>query len=256
MKKAENLGAQIREGVRLLAEIAARIQRQFDETMVTLRTVIMKISEGLEMLPERTVNLQRLLAERGWFISSDLPMSPIFSLESAFAANRGDVVDDFMSALVERHLEEIQTQLESNYSSRSAIFRDAFEAHRTGKYALSIPVFLAQADGICIDLLGKKFFSKERNSDDPQSRKAVEALAVETFADLLLEPLKTRGGMSANQREEALYPDILNRHRVLHGIDTQYPSKLNSLKAISLVGYLGGLAHKIITDAKIKDFQV
>jgi hypothetical protein len=32
------------------------------------------------------------LAERGWFVSSSLLMSPIFSLESAFAANRGDVL--------------------------------------------------------------------------------------------------------------------------------------------------------------------
>jgi hypothetical protein len=249
MEKIETLGAQLQAGLRRLVEGAAHIQRQLDETMVTLRPAILKIKDSLERLPERTVNLQRLLAERGWFVSSNLPMSPIFSLESAFAANRSDVVDNFMSRLVEQHLEEIEAQLESNYPDRAAIFKEAFEAHRTGKHALSIPVFLAQTDGICIDLLGKKFFSKERNSDDPQTRKAVEALPVERFADVLLEPLKTRGGLSANQKEESLYPDVLNRHRVLHGIDTAYPSKLNSLKAISLVGYLGGLAHGIISEA-------
>jgi len=117
-------------------------------------------------------------------------------------------------------------------------------------------VFFAQADGICIELLGKKFFSKERNSDDPLTRKVVEALPIERFVSVLLEPLKTRGGVSANWKEEALYPDIVNRHRVLHGIDTAYPSKVNSLKAISLVGYLGGLAHEIINEAKVQDLRL
>jgi hypothetical protein len=249
--KIETLGAQFQAGIQSLIEGAARIQRQFDETMITLRPVILEIKNNLERLPERSIHLQRLLAERGWFVSSNLPISPILGLDGVFAANRSDVVDDFMSRLVEQHLEGIEAELESNYPARAPIFREAFVAHQAGKYILSIPVFLAQADGICIDLLGKKFFSKESNSDAPVTRKAVESLSVEWFADVLLEPLKTRGGMSANQREESLYPDVLNRHRVLHGIDTAYSSKLNSLKAISLVGYLGGLAHKIISDAKI-----
>lgn len=73
---------------------------------------------------------------------------------------------------------------------------------------------------------------------------------------MMLEPLMTRGGMSANRQELDQYPESLHRHQILHGIDLTYPSKLNSLKVISLVGYLGGLVKEIITEAASKQQNV
>jgi hypothetical protein len=111
-------------------------------------------------------------------------------------------------------------------------------------------LLLTQADGIVIEVLGKPFFSKERSSQDPRTRKLIEDLRLGMYTEILLEPLMTRGGMSAGDQELGQYPDSLHRHQILHGIDTTYASKLNSLKVISLVGYLAGLAKGIIVQAK------
>ena len=48
-------------------------------------------------------------------------------------------------------LDIIEEALIDSYPHRGHLFQQAFEAHREGKYGLSIPVFLTQADGIFWD---------------------------------------------------------------------------------------------------------
>ena len=55
-------------------------------------------------------------------------------------------------------IDSIERDLSGAYPRRSQILHDAFEAHRTGKYTLSIPVFLSQADGIWYDQFSKDLF--------------------------------------------------------------------------------------------------
>jgi hypothetical protein len=44
-----------------------------------------------------------------------------------------------------------------------------------------------------------------------------------------------------------MYPEVLNRHEILHGVDVAYPSKRNSLKAISLLAYLVTMVAEEVT---------
>jgi hypothetical protein len=53
--------------------------------------------------------------------------------------------------------------------------------------------------------------------------------------------------ISANQQERKIYPEVLNRHEILHGVDVAYPSKRNSLKAISLLAYLVTMVAEEVT---------
>lgn len=150
-----------------------------------------------------------------------------------------------MSQMVESCLNEVETQM-ADFPSRAAIFKEAFQAHYEGRYASAITLMLTQTDGIFAELFGVVFFSIERGTSDPRTRKLVEALQLEMFEEMILEPLVTRGGVSASNSELSLYPDSLHRHPILHGKDIAYATKINSLKAISLVGYLGGLAKHTI----------
>jgi len=75
---------------------------------------------------------------------------------------------------------------------------------------------------------------------------------LEVFEEALLEPLMTKGGVSATDTELGQYPDSLHRHQILHGKDTNYATKTNSLKAISLVGYMGGLVKDTIEEIRAK----
>jgi len=171
-------------------------------------------------------------------------------LEAAFATQNVDAIDNALSNCVEQNIDSNETILCHAFPHRAAIFKEAFDCHREGKYASSITLLLTQADGLVIEALGTPFFSKERASSYPRTRKRIEDLELDVYTEMLLEPLMSRGGMSANTQELEHYPDSLHRHQILHGIDTAYQTKINSLKVISLVGYLRGLARGIIDEAK------
>jgi hypothetical protein len=227
-----------------------------NEIRAIVGPVLSQVAGTIQKIPTRTINLQRNLAERGWYIMPEMPIPDLFALEDAFAASRGDIVDNAVGQMVESSLSEVESQLVSEFPSRASIFKEAFEAHRDSRYASAITLLLTQADGICSELFGVVFFSTERGTDDPRTRKVVESLQLEVFEEIMLEPVMTRGGVSARDAELTQYPDSLHRHQILHGKDVNYASKINSLKAISLVGYLGGLAKQTLDDAKAKKASV
>jgi len=214
--------------------------------------VLAEISANVQKLPDRTINLQRNLAKRGWYAMPEMPLPDLFALEDVFDIDRRDVIDDRMTQMVESCLDEVEAQLINDFPARGSIFKEAFEAHSEGRYASAITLLLSQTDGICYELFGVVFFSVERGTDDPRTRKVVESLQLEVFEEMILEPVMTRGGVSARDTELSQYQDSLHRHQILHGKDSNYASKINSLKTISLVGYLGGVAKQTIDDAKAK----
>jgi hypothetical protein len=63
-------------------------------------------------------------------------------------------------------LNEIQKEAEDEFPNRRIILKKAFNAHRHGDYELSIPVMLAQADGI-----GEEIFGKDISPSSQQPRK-------------------------------------------------------------------------------------
>jgi hypothetical protein len=243
---------QFREFLQVVAIGMEAFRKRANEIAAVVGPVIAQIHANIQLLPARTIRFQRSLAERGWYVLPKMPFAEVFGLEDQFAKSRPEVVDGRMSQMVESCMAQVETQVTTDFPNRAAIFKEAFQAHHDGKYASAITLLLTQADGICSELLGVVFFSVERGTSDPRTRRIVEALQLEMLEAMMLEPLVTRGGVSASDNELILYPDSLHRHPILHGKDTAYATKMNSLKAISLVGYLGGLAKQTIDRAKAK----
>ena len=243
---------QFRSIVQAVAKGMEAFRRRASEIAAVVGPVLTEISASVQKLPDRTINLQRKLAERGWYAMPEMPLPDLFALEDVFATGRDDVVDDRMTQMVEGCLDETEAQLISDFPARASLFKEAFEAHRDGRFASAINLFLAQTDGICSELLGVHYFNVQPGTSDPRTRRVIEALQLEAFQEALLEPLMTRGGVSARDTELGQYPDSLHRHQILHGKDTNYATKINSLKTISLVGYMGGLAKHTIDDIRAK----
>ena len=55
----------------------------------------------------------------------------------------------------------------------------------------------------------------------------------------LLEPLRVAGALNAFEDERHQYPDVLNRHEVLHGKSVDYATPISSFRALSLLAYVG-----------------
>ena len=85
----------------------------------------------------------------------------------------------------------------------------------------------------------------------PKTKRVIEAYGAGALQEMMLESLLSGSGVGASEKEQALYSDSLNRHAVMHGIDTTYSTKTVSAKAISLVAYLGSTAQRTIKGMKL-----
>lgn len=177
----------------------------------------------------------RTLVHRGWFIDPEMSLPKIRSLHEAFLGGREKEAEDWLVAYYGEHAQTIVERLSVVYPERATQLTDALCAHNEGRYSLSVPVFLLQADGLANHLKkGRQLFSKD-------DRKSVRGL-IKGMPDESMERvfLSVYGGDSVLvMRTNDLPPEFngLNRHGVLHGTDVNYGTEINSLRALSVLAY-------------------
>ena len=177
------------------------------------------------------------LMEHGWVPDMDLTLGQLRQWAAALDPENPELVKQANDATCERlrdRLDDIEAKLISEFPCRAVILRDAFDAHRQGKYTLSVPAFLTQVDGFFYDRCDANlFYHKGRK----ELRKRVEAMPNELTRMYLMTLLNTRLPLLLS--EECRPDDFtgLNRHQVLHGLVTDYDTQENSLKAIALLYY-------------------
>lgn len=219
---------------------------QVREIFADFAPVFRQVLEHIRALPEATRNGLLALGRHGWYVDPELPAGILLHLAGS-VAEQPEEVTRTLCDWIDTRLADYEAQLGAAHPERARILAQAFAAHRAHQYALSIPVFLAQADGICQELMGVQLFKKDRDTREPVLRKEAEPL--DSVSALMLTPLiNTMPIMYGPQKRE---PGVLNRHAVLHGESTDYDTRENSCRAISLIGYVSwALA---INDDKLSD---
>lgn len=158
----------------------------------------------------------------------------------ADAGDYGDL-DQAMENAGRHYLTEIETRAVSTFPNRREILADAFEAHRGGKYTLSVPAMLIQADGIGAEVLEiVDYFFRGGKSN----KRALERLSCRfgSIDDAFFEILREEPAFVSR------HPDVeptVDRHLILHGKCTTYQTESNSLRAAVLLGYLTDASHSI-----------
>ena len=195
------------------------------------------------------------LAQRGWFIAGSLYPHQFLPLARSLKEQAEDQVENFLKIHVRNQVLCIKESATTRWRDRAEILADAFDAHIAEKYTLSVPVLLAQADGISSELLGAYLFTNRKGSIKDAASKSIESHFHErplakSFLGLLLETsgLRTdthkRDEFSASGR--AFSP--LNRHGVLHGLDSDYTTEANGLRGIALISFLDWVSQAIPLD--------
>lgn len=193
--------------------------------------VAFSIKERLEHINEEQKKTVEKYIEHGWY--------PIVSMGLTYISDEEDF-EITIENYIDKKMDEIESNLQESNPCRSYIIKDAFDAHRSGKYTLSIPAILAQADGICFERLGVSPFSKKSGSQ------LQDKIPTELYTDFLghyFQPVIFSKAIRASTNE--VPPATLNRHHVLHGISTEYATRQNSLKAISYIGSLDWLLREL-----------
>jgi hypothetical protein len=195
--------------------------------------------------------LIRYLLDRGWFFTLDLPSPSLIQLNERRKAGDHDGVDAIMVGLARAKVDEVEAALRERFPHRTKVLVDAFENHRAGKYTVSIPTFLSQADGVGCEVLAvpRQFFSSKPRAEALKEKLGAFALSDEPSSlggamKELLAPLDDCSSITAQtdqrderQRSEPWYGP-LNRHAVLHGHDLSYATEANSLRCVLLLQYL------------------
>lgn len=169
----------------------------------------------------------------------EMPLSVPMEFQKALEEGAIQEAEEFFVSHFEERLDEIETYLITGFPHRARILGSAFRAHRNKDFDLSVPVFLAQADGICNELTGHHYFLKHQ-----RTAIYVEAIALETYEKALLEPFSHTLPISANEKERDKNFNELNRHMVLHGESLDYGTQKYSCKALSLLNYVAQVLSK------------
>ena len=211
--------------------VANRIKEENRRSSERLRQLVRDIPKRRREEREALKNL----AELGWYLDPAMPWdAPIRIAKFVSETNDVDVVEA-ISAYFRQRANAIEEELESSYPHRNDILCDAFQAHREKKFNLSIPVFLAQADGMWRDKFdGSVFRGKDRvnvvEAHVTRLRDRVYADMFEIFRSSI--PL-----WKSESRRDSSFSGF-NRHQILHGEIVNYGTEVNSLKAISFLSWL------------------
>lgn len=219
-----------------LIPFAKQIQ-QYQKSLSDIITPAFKeLQRSFRDLPPKIQEALLLLAQHGWYLDFNMPLSTLWEIKNAISSGEIIEVEESLVEYFESQLDEIESSFSAQFPHRSHIIASAFKAHRDGEYFLSIPVLLAQTDGICKEVVDQYLFIKKDKK--PRTAIYVEQVAADTYKAALLSPLAASIpiGASEHEREEGF--NLLNRHMVLHGESLDYGSQVNGLKAISLVNYV------------------
>lgn len=223
--------------------------KQIQQYQKSLSGIITPAFEELQgsfrELPPKIQDALLLLAQHGWYLDFNMPLPSLWDIREAISSGEIDEVEETLVEYFENQLDEIENSFSAQFPHRSHIIASAFKAHRNGEYFLSIPVLLAQTDGICKEVVDQYLFMKKDKK--PRTAIYVEQIAADTYKAALLSPLAASTPIGASEHEREQGFNLLNRHMVLHGESLDYGSKVNSLRAISLVNYV---SQALETDAE------
>ncbi|MCA0146662.1 hypothetical protein [Blastococcus sp. LR1] len=132
-----------------------------------------------------------------------------------------------------------ETDYNDLFFRRSRLLTKAFEHHRAGAYEASIPILLAQIEGLVADVTGGKLFFSGR---DDRKADVVDERTIAT----LNESLPVVRDLYSAGMDYTASEGSLSRHATLHGRELGYDTRINSVKAFVLLQALVEWAQPLV----------
>ena len=166
-----------------------------------------------------------------------LTLTELKGLYEEWKNGKEDEIRDFFFTMFDskEKIEKLMEKLSGNalFDSRMSIIKDALESHVSGKYSLSIPVLIAQIDGIFIEA-HKDILKNDEGKCVDYCKKCRHPYPISPTASRISRKLEGSNGQST------YIPDFLKfirkeydiRSKILHGLDKDYPNRDHSTKLI------------------------
>jgi hypothetical protein len=190
--------------------------------------------EEFKDLPEKQRKLWSEAARLGWYLNGETSIT----VKSMVLKGQTEL-DSYMIESLRADWPMLTKSILSAHPERGPILECAFQLHTEGRYIASVPLFLAQADGICAQIIGAHLFtdSKQREAKLAEMSVNSDAFMVTLLGLLGLKTQFVAGIRSASPMKKSLAP---NRNGILHGArkHLDYGTEINSFKAFSLLAFV------------------
>lgn len=191
---------------------------------------------GLASVPENIRVFSEEAAMIGWFFTSESYMG---EMKKAFDQGQ-ESLDQYMISEIDSNYDKIKSSILSLHSNREKILVCAFELHERENWIASIPLFLAQTEGIFSENVGSFLFSEHVQRKDKLAQRFRDK--ADQYMPYLYSPfeVETQFSSSIGSKSQAKKKNGPNRNGILHGSrkHLDYGSKINSYKCISLLSYI------------------
>ena len=207
-----------------------RLSSQLQEVVRPFRD----IAEHMRRLPPAMREALMVLADRGWFLDPEWTIPELWPYRNALIYSPEDG-EQLLANHYRARRRSIRESLCKSFAVRAPILASAFDADARADYIVSVPLFLIQADGICRERCKRQLFSLQPGKDLASYVAEIDA---DSITAAFLHPLAQGIPIKAKYTPGQAF-DGLNRHMVLHGDSVDYGTELNSLKAMSLLNFVG-----------------
>lgn len=212
---------------------------------------LLRIQESIDRFNENLPGYLVSIANYGWYLDLQTDSNLSVRLANYIEDKELENVDNYLIEYYSSSFEIIITKLSANHPQRQKIFTEIKIAYENEYYNLAIPLILSQIDGVCYDYTKKLFFIKNKKHEkNPYLPKVANELVVLNgeFFKAFLSPFFNDAPLFAREENLELFPTAFNRHRVLHGLDTDFGTKINCLKALSLLSYCDDVLSRITNE--------
>ncbi|MDM4768263.1 hypothetical protein [Pelomonas sp. SE-A7] len=205
-------------------------------------------NERVQAFPEAVREGSIGLAKLGWYYDLDIPARDFWDIRAWVTEGNSEAITQYLVEHFERRAPDIEAALLSAHPVRAEPLRQAFIAAGQNLFFVAIPTLLAQADGLSLEILGGKLF-KSANKQ-PEAAKGLADMALDDASLKFLATLQQNSGFNAAEQYAHEFPESPNRHAILHGRDPAYGTRINYLKSLSLLAFVGLHVPSVLSESR------
>ena len=194
----------------------------FEALSQELNKAAKQLTESLQQVGRLLPPSLHLLSTHGWYVSDTSTITEGIILAAEAAKGNAEKVDNTLQKFYQKQCSSIILRLKKRFPERANILDEALKAHKRKMFYSSTCLFLSTADGL---LDGTLFKTK---GDKANLKKHLNKV---TYLKSLENAITTVSAIDIPHSKKSKFPSSLNRHSVLHGLDFEYGTQLNSLKA-------------------------
>ena len=172
------------------------------------------------------------IANYGWYIDARITLGHANDLMERAINGEVQFLDNYFSKYYGENMEHLAESITKRQNSREKIVMEGVQCHNEGKYYASTILFLSQADGTCN---GQLFRTKKEKES---LKKYLAKTESRSFNNILFQMITSENTIDEGYSKKEKNGNSLNRHSVVHGLDVDFGTRINSLKAFSLLTFV------------------